>query len=117
MDGGDDQKLAAARERRIYLLAGLGLLCAMLLLAKVHIFTVTQQYGPADLPGVVIDVNRADADTLAQLEQIGPERARKIVEYREAHGPFQGFPDLMQVEGIGHKTVEALVGKVSFEPR
>lgn len=53
-----------------------------------------------------IDINRADAATLAQLNGIGDAKAQAIVAYREAHGPFKTVEQLAEVKGIGLKTVE-----------
>jgi competence protein ComEA len=54
-----------------------------------------------------ININTASAEELAQLKGIGPSYAAKIVAYREKNGPFKMPEDLMQVSGIGQKTVEA----------
>ena len=54
-----------------------------------------------------VDVNSADAKTLAQaLAGIGLVKAEAIVAYRNAHGPFQGVDDLAKVKGIGRRIVE-----------
>ena len=56
---------------------------------------------------VPVDINKADADTLAaELNGIGESKAAAIVAYREANGPFQNIDDLANVKGIGEKTVE-----------
>ena len=54
-----------------------------------------------------ININTASAEELAQLKGIGPSHAAKIVAYREKYGPFKMPEDLMQVSGIGQKTLEA----------
>ena len=54
-----------------------------------------------------ININTASAEELAQLKGIGPSHAAKIVAYREKNGPFKMPEDLMQVSGIGQKTLEA----------
>lgn len=54
-----------------------------------------------------ININTATAEELAQLKGIGPSHAAKIVAYREKNGPFKMPEDLMQVSGIGQKTIEA----------
>jgi competence protein ComEA len=54
-----------------------------------------------------ININTASAEELAQLKGIGPSHAAKIVAYREKNGPFKMPEDLVQVSGIGQKTVEA----------
>jgi competence protein ComEA len=54
-----------------------------------------------------ININTASAEELVQLKGIGPSHAAKIVAYREKNGPFKMPEDLMQVSGIGQKTIEA----------
>jgi competence protein ComEA len=54
-----------------------------------------------------VDVNSADAETIsAELKGVGITKATAIVEYREEHGPFASRSDLVQVKGIGEKTIE-----------
>jgi competence protein ComEA len=53
-----------------------------------------------------VNINEADADTLATLKGIGKDRALKIIEYREQNGPFQKPEELMKVKGIGQKIFE-----------
>jgi len=54
-----------------------------------------------------IDINSADAETLAAaISGVGPARARAIVAWREQHGPFHSVDDLVQVQGIGERTLE-----------
>ena len=55
-----------------------------------------------------IDVNAASVAALERLPQVGPSLARRIVAYRDAHGPFRNAEDLMEVPGIGPKTLETL---------
>ena len=46
---------------------------------------------------------------------IGEELARRIVEYREEHGPFEAVEDLTEVSGIGQGKLAALEGLVTVE--
>lgn len=56
---------------------------------------------------VPVDINKADASTLAaELNGVGASKAAAIVAYREANGPFRLIEDLSNVKGIGIKTVE-----------
>lgn len=48
-----------------------------------------------------VNVNEADAATLAGLSGIGQARAEAIIAYREEHGPFKVIEDLVNVKGIG----------------
>jgi competence protein ComEA len=54
-----------------------------------------------------VNVNTADAETIsAELQGVGLSKAIAIVEYRDNHGPFRSAEDLVQVKGIGLRTVE-----------
>lgn len=54
-----------------------------------------------------VDLNSADAETLArELNGIGEAKARAIVEYRNAQGPFTSVDELLEVKGIGAATLE-----------
>lgn len=53
-----------------------------------------------------VNINTADAQTLATLEGVGEKRAEAIIEYRSTHGPFVSIEDLVKVKGIGVKTLE-----------
>jgi len=54
-----------------------------------------------------VNVNTADAETIsAELRGVGISKAIAIVEYRQANGPFKSIDDLVQVKGIGERTVE-----------
>jgi competence protein ComEA len=61
--------------------------------------------GPA---GTGISLNTADAATLEDLPGVGPELASRIVAWREANGPYTSVDDLLNVAGIGEKTVDGL---------
>lgn len=48
-----------------------------------------------------VNINRADVKELMTLSGIGRKVAERIVEYRDAHGPFKKPEDLRKVDGIG----------------
>ena len=52
-------------------------------------------------PGQTVDVNTASEAELERLPGVGPSLARRIIEYREANGPFATPDDLQNVSGIG----------------
>lgn len=55
-----------------------------------------------------LDINLASAAELEALPEIGPETARKIVEYRQIHGAFQTLEEIMDVPDIGPLTFAAI---------
>jgi len=61
-----------------------------------------------------LNVNTASLEELETLPYIGEAKARAIIEYREEHGPFSSPEDLLNVPGIGEKTLERIRGKITF---
>ncbi|MCS7285595.1 MAG: helix-hairpin-helix domain-containing protein [Anaerolineae bacterium] len=49
----------------------------------------------------LININTASQAELESLPGIGPTLARRIIEFRETHGPFKSIEDLKKVPGIG----------------
>ena len=60
------------------------------------------------LPGERIDVNTADVYDLQRLPGIGEKRARDIIAWREAYGPFRTVDELTEISGIGPAILENL---------
>ena len=69
---------------------------------------------PALDPVSPIPVNSATAEELERLPRIGPALARRMVEWRSAHGPFRGPADLEKVRGIGPALAARLAQTVTF---
>jgi competence protein ComEA len=61
-----------------------------------------------------VNVNTADAGALTALPGIGEVLAQRIVDFREAHGPFGALADLGEVSGIGPKILAGLADAVAF---
>lgn len=53
-----------------------------------------------------INLNEASVEEITTLNGIGPKKAQAIVDYREENGPFQQEEDLLNISGIGEKTLE-----------
>ena len=60
------------------------------------------------MPSGPVDINRAGVDELDTLPGVGPAIAQRIVEERDAGGPFHYPEDLLSVKGIGEKTLDKL---------
>ncbi|MBW2632020.1 MAG: ComEA family DNA-binding protein [Deltaproteobacteria bacterium] len=56
--------------------------------------------------GGKININTATVEELVKLNRIGPKYAERIVQYREANGPFVRVEDIVMVKGIGPKTLD-----------
>lgn len=55
-----------------------------------------------------VNINQATAGELERLPEIGPATALRIIEHRRQHGRFQSPEELLNVPGIGPKTLDAL---------
>lgn len=55
-----------------------------------------------------IDINSASWVEWTQIEGIGEVTAQKIIDDRQANGPFRSVKDLLRVKGIGPKTLEKM---------
>jgi competence ComEA-like helix-hairpin-helix protein len=55
-----------------------------------------------------IDLNRATAEDLEAIPGLGPALAQRIVDYRQAHGPFKKVEDLHAVSGMWPRNLEKL---------
>jgi competence protein ComEA len=71
--------------------------------------------GAAPAPGS-ININSADATTLATLPSIGPVLAGRIIAYRTTHGPFARIEDIKRVSGIGDATFAKIRDYITVGP-
>jgi competence protein ComEA len=56
-----------------------------------------------------VNINTATAEEISEsLSGIGPSKAAAIVAYRSAHGQFEHVDELVNVKGIGLRTVDLL---------
>ena len=62
-----------------------------------------------------ININSASVEQLTGLKGIGPAYAQRIIEYREKNGSFEKPEDIIKVQGIGPKTLEAISDKIVVE--
>lgn len=63
-----------------------------------------------------ININTADSALITQeLKGIGPVKAEAIVDYRNKNGAFKELNDLLNIMGIGTKTLEQIKDQIIFE--
>ena len=62
-----------------------------------------------------INLNKATVEELSQLKGIGMKYAERIVQYRDKNGPFKNVEDLLNVQGIGSKTLEKNKDRITVE--
>lgn len=68
-----------------------------------------------EAPATPVDLNQATAEKLQEIPGIGPAMAERIIEWRREHGPFEKVEDLLNIRGIGEKTLEKLRPFVKIE--
>ena len=59
-----------------------------------------------------ISINDGSEADLQKVSGIGPKMAKKIVDYRQEHGPFKTLEELRHVKGIGPALYKKIVEKV-----
>lgn len=56
----------------------------------------------------LININTATSEQLKTLNGIGDVKAQAIIDYRTEHGGFSSVDELINVKGIGEKTLEKI---------
>ncbi len=63
----------------------------------------------------VVNMNKANVAAMVEnLQGIGPKKAAAIVSYRQSVGSFKSLDDLLNVKGIGEKTLMKIKGDMSL---
>lgn len=61
-----------------------------------------------------VDINKATAHEISdRLDGVGDGLAKRIVSYREKHGPFRSIEAIKNVSGIGEKKYEAIRNSIT----
>jgi competence ComEA-like helix-hairpin-helix protein len=71
----------------------------------------------ADGAAATVDLNQAGLAELDALPGIGPVLAGRILQHRNAHGPFREPEDLLAVPGIGPRLYERLRPRIRVGAR
>ena len=56
----------------------------------------------------LININTATLAELETIPGIGPVSAQRIIDYRTEHGSFSSVDQLVEIKGIGEKSVEKI---------
>lgn len=93
------------------------LLCSLLLGLAVPSFAADVNEN-ADKPAIIndfVDINNASAELIAAtLKGVGLKKAQSIVQWRELNGRFMDVEQLIEVKGIGAKTLELNRAKITL---
>jgi competence protein ComEA len=65
----------------------------------------SSQPGASGGSGAMVNLNTATLEQLDSLPGVGPVTAQKILDWRAAHGAFTAIDELLEVDGIGDKTL------------
>ena len=62
-----------------------------------------------------VNINEASQAELMKLAGVGAGAAKKIIAWREAHGPFKRLHDLENVPGVGREVLEKNHGRIAVK--
>lgn len=68
----------------------------------------------AGTTGPLVSLNTADLALLDTLPGVGPVTAQKILDWRSTNGVFSAVEELLEIDGIGEKTLAEIVPHVTL---
>jgi comEA protein len=71
---------------------------------------------PRSFEQFLVNINTASSEELQTLPGIGPKTAEKIIQYRQANGPFEKIEDIMNVKGIAQGKFAKIKDKITVAP-
>ncbi len=84
----------------------------MILAFVFSVSALAEQNAKVAKQDVKVNINTATVEQLSTLKYIGEKNAQKIIDYRVKNGPFEKVEDILNVSGVGPKTVEANKDKI-----
>lgn len=77
--------------------------------------TPPAQTAPTERTGGLLELNTAGKEELMELPGIGEVLAERIIAYRQENGSFHAVEDLLNVDGIGEKRLDAIRDLITVE--
>ncbi len=82
---------------------------------RIILVLLTVMFLTVNIALAAVNINTADKETLATLPGVGDVKAEAIIQYRKDHGEFKNAEDLVNVKGIGPKTIKKLAKDISIK--
>ena len=82
---------------------------------RIILVLLTFMFLTVNIALAAVNINTADHETLATLPGVGDVKAEAIIQYRKDHGEFKNAEDLVNVKGIGPKTIKKLAKDITIE--
>lgn len=73
------------------------------------------QSSPSERTSGLLELNTAGKEELMELPGIGEVLAERIIAYRQENGGFHAVEDLLNVDGIGEKRLDAIRDLITVE--
>ena len=74
---------------------------------------MAKNFGKRDDPGR-LNMNKATADEVVRVIGLTREEAQALIAYREKHGDFRGWGDMLVVYGVDGRKLEVAKDKMAF---
>jgi competence ComEA-like helix-hairpin-helix protein len=61
-----------------------------------------------------LNINKATADDLAKVMGLTPEEAKAVVDYRDRHGSYRAWGEMLVIYGVDGRKIQAAKDKISY---
>lgn len=100
--------------KQLFLVVALSVCLSSQLLVPFNVVAAEKATNVASL-NAPININSATVEEFQQVKGIGKVTAERIVQYRDDHGPFIKVEDLIEVKGIGSKTLAKIQDQLTVQ--